>query len=279
MENLSDSQLWELSVKYGTQARLWRQKFLGLLPEIAKRELWKVHGFESIKVFAFKIGGVTENQLQTVLNLEKKYESVPALHNLLVNGEVSVNKLSRIASIADVDNQDFLANQAKLLSRTSLDTLVKDLKHAQENSLASQRSTLEQENIFAQDGLRLDQDVKRRLEELQDKGIDINELLRNMLDKREEKMRQEKEDAASQLPEKSSRYIPRRIKKIIEQEFGSKCAIPNCKHTSKEIHHTDRYSLAGQHNPFFMAPLCKEHHQIAHSIDVKAQHRRRHRSE
>jgi hypothetical protein len=61
-----------------------------------------------------------------VLNLEKKFEEMPALRTMLVNGEVSANKLAKIASIATVENQDLLADQVKILPCRALETLVKD---------------------------------------------------------------------------------------------------------------------------------------------------------
>ena len=266
MEHLSDNQLWEMSVRYGTQARLWRQKFLGLLPEIARRRLFEQHGFESIFVFAFKVGGVSELQVRTVLRLEKKFVEVPVLHDLLVSGEASINKLSRVASIADTTNQDFLADQVKILSKSALETLVKDEKH---DSLCLPGQTL-----FVQNNLQLEKDVENSLQELQEKGIDINAELRIFLQQRKEKIEQEKEEITQELPEQQIRYIPTRIRKLITQEHGTKCAINGCYRPSKQLHHTTRYALTRQHNPNYLAPLCQQHHQIAHAIDVKVQERR-----
>ncbi|MFA6344212.1 MAG: hypothetical protein WCX45_05805, partial [Candidatus Gracilibacteria bacterium] len=130
--SLNDWELFSLCQKYGEQARIWRQKFAGLLPEVLKRRLYERKGFESIFVFAKKLAGMSEEQVRRVLNLEQKFEDKPVLKNLLLNGEVSANKLARIASIATPENQEFLANQAKILSNRALETLVKDEKFAQE---------------------------------------------------------------------------------------------------------------------------------------------------
>lgn len=72
MEHVSDSELWCRAVQYGEAARKWRQKFLGLLPEVARRKLWRVHGFESVFVFAFKVGGVSKEQVERVLAVEER---------------------------------------------------------------------------------------------------------------------------------------------------------------------------------------------------------------
>ncbi len=128
MEDISDSELWSRAVAFGEAARKWRQKFLGLLPEVARRELWRVHGFESVFVFAFKVGGVSEKQVRRVLNLEERFREMPQLRSLLVEGEVSSNKLVRIASIATVENQEMLVHQVQLLSQSAVETFVRDIK-------------------------------------------------------------------------------------------------------------------------------------------------------
>ncbi len=95
------------------------------------------------------------------------------------------------------------------------------------------------------------------------------------LDKREDEIVQAKVMVTEKAPASSSRYIPARIRQIIAKEYGTKCAIPHCSKPSDEIHHTARYSMIRNHNPNFLAPLCRQHHEIAHSIDVKYQERRK----
>ena len=99
-----DSILLATAIRYGTQARLWRNKFLGLLPEINRRKLYEQRGFSSIFEFAFKTGGVSEEQVKTVIRTEESLYDKPQLHSLLVNGEVSINKMVRIHSIVTREN-------------------------------------------------------------------------------------------------------------------------------------------------------------------------------
>jgi hypothetical protein len=171
------------------------------------------------------------------------------------------------------------------------------------------------------DGLnfQLAEDIKKELEELNLKGIDVNEFLRKALKQRKEEIEEKKEKIAQEIlssqekvstsmPEGStiegslserndarestknrkaidqgkkstspvnqtganpSRYIPAKVKKIIKEEFGTKCSITNCKKQAEVLHHTQKFGLAHCHDPRFLAPLCKDHHTIAHSIDVK----------
>src|SRR3989338_4471656 len=127
---ISDQELLELCYKYGTQALLWRRKFIGLLPEVNRRQLYKRKGCSSIFEFAARLAGISREQVERVLGLERKFENMPILKKLLINGEVSVNKLARISSVANPENQEFLADQVRLLPKNALETLVRDEKYA-----------------------------------------------------------------------------------------------------------------------------------------------------
>ena len=108
MQNMTDEKLFSLCKYYGEQARLWRQKFCGLLPEVNRRKLYEKKGFGSIFEFAKKLAGLSEEQVRLTLNIEKRLEEMPKLKELLTTGTVSVNKLARIVSIAAPENEDFL---------------------------------------------------------------------------------------------------------------------------------------------------------------------------
>ena len=150
------------------------------------------------------------------------------------------------------------------------------------------------DNLKISQGLNISGEVHQKLLELQHKGIDINALLLEFLEKREAEIVEEKirisakieaenklasEAELYEVPREiwanASRYIPAKIKQLIKKEFGTKCSIPTCAREAEDIHHTQRFSLSKSHNPFFLAPLCKDHHKIAHSIDVKYQEARR----
>lgn len=296
MSSLSDATLLERCNFYGTQARRWRNKFLGLLPEIARRELYKEKGFGSIFEFAFRIGGVSKEQVERVLRVERQLQDVPALHGILVRGEVSVNKIARITSIATVENDQELAERVKILPRQALETFVRDVRHEllqTDKVVHVQKAALESNPITSQviaappdaSLLELNRETIGQLMILKEKGFDLNELLPELLRKREEKIQELKDRIAQDQEEKElsqvetnklhSSYIPQKIKKVLKAEFGTKCAIPTCRNMSQEIHHTARQSLSRSHNPFFLAPLCKEHHILAHHVDLKYQEKRR----
>jgi hypothetical protein len=169
--------------------------------------------------------------------------------------------------------------------------------------------------------LKLDKDVLEKLLELQEKNIDVNGLIRKMLEGREAGIALEKEEIAeeiyngivekeeasaeiaqreaeikkvvndgacdnseaqvkmggdvekSQRPvschKKPSRYIPAKIRKIINEEQGDKCSVPNCKNLARVTHHELPFAIARNHNPNNLRKLCKAHHELKHMVDVR----------
>ncbi|MBT6068258.1 hypothetical protein HOG48_00720 [Candidatus Peregrinibacteria bacterium] len=132
--NFSDKKLLAMCREYGTQALLWRQRFIGLLPEVNHRRLYEKKGYSSIFEFGKRMAGLSEKQIGLAINLEKRFVDKPALHDALIEGEISINKLTRVASVATKENEGILMESAKQLSKSGLDVLVKDIKMAQEKS-------------------------------------------------------------------------------------------------------------------------------------------------
>ncbi|MBI4231667.1 hypothetical protein HY605_00420 [Candidatus Peregrinibacteria bacterium] len=128
--------------------------------------------------------------------------------------------------------------------------------------------------------LKLDEDNENSLIEMQEKGIDINEFLRKVLKERKEEIERKKAEIAEEQSERGkahtakkyapqTRYMQVKVKKLIKEEHGTKCSYPTCTRAAKTLHHTQRFALANMHDPHFIAPLCREHHEIAHKIDLK----------
>ena len=119
---------------------------------------------------------------------------------------------------------------------------------------------------------RLADDVVAELNELQLKGIDVNEILRAALNSRRMGIARKKEGIVEENVGETkpvSRYIPAKIRQIIREEHGAKCSYPSCFRPSTTLHHTQRFALTKSHNPEFIAPLCAAHHEIAHKVDVR----------
>jgi hypothetical protein len=268
-ENLTDEQIHAQAQKWGYMSLEGRRKFIGLLPIIFKRKIYKKYKFGSIFEYAAKIAGLSKEHVQRTLNLDKKFQEIPKLHNLLVTGKVSVNKLARVASVAKPENEEFWATKVQVLPTRAVETLVRDEKsvhvHRSEPVKSSKSSP----------PLDLSAEVTERLTELQQKGININDLLLEFLQKRDLEIAREKEQLGEKAPETTSRYVSAKTRKIIEKEHGTCCSVPGCNRPAEVIHHTQRFGLTNRHDPRYMAPLCKAHHAIAHSIDVKVCEKRR----
>lgn len=279
MRDWSDEQVLSTAVKYGEEARRWRNRFLGLLPEVQRRKLYERHGCSSVVEFAKKVGGVSEDQVHTALRLDREFQETPLLHNLFTTGEVGMHKLARVASVANRDNEEFLANQVQLLSTSTINTLVKDIKQKEAISLYVQKSPLPTVPETAQVAVQLDSEVANELIDLRNKGIDIDAELKEFLRQRKEKIDREKEVIMNrefdQKNNQESRYIPARIRKVLKREYGNRCSIAGCKKSSQQVHHMRRYSIDPSHDPKYLAPLCKQHHEMAHTVDVRVQNRKR----
>lgn len=288
-QKLSDQNLFQLCKTYGARALEWRRKFIGLLPEVNRRRLYEKKGFESIFVFAKKLAGLSEDQVRLVLNLERRFEGMPELRGLLVNGEVSVNKLTRVVSIVSAENEKYLAGQVRILSNAAVETLVRDVNNGVDengNGLfepKSERIGLHVQTLGEQcGGLNLSLEVQQKLFELQQKGFDVNQMILGFLEKREEGIAQRKEQISEKVLRKEEEkaekaaviqrhYISQPVRRILREEHGTKCSIRNCERRATTIHHTQRFSLSGSHDPHYLAPLCKEHHEIAHACDMRYQ--------
>lgn len=277
--NFSDEKILQLCKKYGSQAKLWRARFTGLLPEVNRRRLYEQKGYTSIFVFAAQWAGLSVDQVRLVLNMEPRFQATPALKSLLVEGKVSVNKLARVVSVATPKNQEFLAEQVQLLSKSAVEVLARDMRRmANQNGLNKEKNSTRglpgQTLADKLSQLKLSEELVDQLLELQCRGLSIEALIQSALDLRSQKIAEKKAVIARELPEESSRSMPRKVSAIIKEEHGEKCSIQFCMRPSQALHHTRRWALQQNHDPHFIAPLCKEHHQIAHAIDVRVSENR-----
>ena len=317
----SDRKLLALCREAGRQTLYWRRKFIGYLPEVYRRGLFEKKGCSSIFEFGKKMAGLSEAQIRLALNLDRRFKDKPALRAALVDGEVSINKLTRVASIATQENDRTLAETAKALSNRSLEVFVRDVRRAEvlrdevgqrclggecakinnKNGLFALKNEVESlhvQNAEAQrrrvwregrengTGLKfqLDAEITKLLNSLHNKGINVNKILMKLLEKREEEIEVEKEKVGKEMQERESRretegqepsrYVSVQVKNVLQREFGTKCAVPNCQCESEHTHHVLPFSVVGSHDPRFMLPLCRAHHDIVHSVDAKYRERK-----
>ncbi len=230
-----------------------------MLPEVNRRRLYEKKGFASIFEFAAKLAGLSNDQVRLALNLERRFEDKPALKQMLVEGKTSLHKLTRIASIATVENEQELAQKVNVLSKNALATLARD-ERVGSKSLPGQTLKFD-----------LSDEVIEQLNLLHAQGKDVNVLLMELLKEREEKIVTKKEELSLKAMKTDSHYVSAEVRHLLKEEYGEKCSIKWCSRPAAVIHHSQRFGLAHTHDPKFLAPLCHEHHQIAHSIDARVQ--------
>ncbi|MBU1446033.1 hypothetical protein KKD70_02085, partial [Patescibacteria group bacterium] len=108
---MTDKEFYEKCIEAGKHAKIWKNKFVSMLPEIAKRGLHKKHGFATIVEFAAKVGGVGKSTVESIFQVEKYVSDKPVLKKLVE--EVGVSKVRVIATIATKENQNELAKRVK----------------------------------------------------------------------------------------------------------------------------------------------------------------------
>jgi hypothetical protein len=219
-----------------------------------------------------------------VLRLEKRFEDKPVLRDALVSGDVSANKLARVVSIATDENQQNILEKVETLSSRALEVFVKDFKN--QNGLGEPKTSdtslhvqTAQNTIQVQTlemNLELDEDVKNELIEMKKKGIDINKILREFLRERKEKLEQEKSEAVkNQMRERddraiigmpANRYVPVEVRRVVINEFGYRCSVSGCERRAENLHHEKGFAIDQSHDPRYLKPLCKGHHELAHVL-------------
>ena len=76
-------------------------------------------------------------------------------------------------------------------------------------------------------------------------------------------------EAPSAIKGQTRPHLPVAVKKILREEFGTKCAVKNCQKLATEIHHNLPFSIGETHDPRFLVPLCKEHHELQHAVNLQ----------
>ncbi|MBI5413072.1 HNH endonuclease [Candidatus Peregrinibacteria bacterium] len=132
IENFSDKELYEKCQLYGGEARKWTKRFVALLPEVARRELYKKHGFYSIFEFAAKLAGMKHETVIEILRIAKKLEDKPLLRAQLETHGWS--KLRLVANVATKENEKMWAEKVEIMSKPTLETFVREIR-AQEGGV------------------------------------------------------------------------------------------------------------------------------------------------
>jgi hypothetical protein len=137
LQKIDDKTLYEYCQYVGKQARIWKNHFVALLPEVAKRGLHKTHGFATIVEFAAQVGGVGKKTVEAIFQVEKLLNDKPILKDLIP--VVGVNKVRIVATIATKENQNILAEKVKEMSKSALKVWTREVKNMRENGLLNEK--------------------------------------------------------------------------------------------------------------------------------------------
>ena len=279
MDNLtlvSDAELLSLCRECGRNALLWRKKFEGLIPEVLRRRLYEKENCSSVYEFAAKFAGLSEAQVNTVLRVERKLEGKPTLLDSFHKGEISAGKLDRAADIATPENEKEVDKMARTLNCRTFEVYVRGQKKAAAKAAIAETESLPTlfsvpKSLHVQ-SFNLADDVIEELNRLQDLGKDINQILRELLKQRNEQIERKEQELSKSAREEthllSRTYINKPTRNFLNEKYGNKCAIHGCTKLAEEIHHKIRFGLQANNDPAYLVPLCKEHHKIAHAIDL-----------
>ena len=151
IEKLSDKELIGLCENFGKNVLHWKRKFIGLIPEVNRRKLYEKKRFSSIYEFGARLAGISYMQVRRVITVDKKLEEngLIELREKLTNGEVSINKLARIVSVVNEENESDLVKAVEKLSQSAVETLVRDEKKYQmENLLGRENESFDDGSLF-----------------------------------------------------------------------------------------------------------------------------------
>ena len=118
-------------------------------------------------------------------------------------------------------------------------------------------------------------ELKQKIRELKSKGIDVNDLFLEFLQKRETEIQAEMEKLGREqlqvrlekhiIGKPASRHVSAKIERIIRAYYGDVCSAAGCTKPAEHIHHEKPFALFGSHDPRHLRPLCKGHHELAHA--------------
>lgn len=155
LSDFSDKDLYQLCSKYGAGIRMLRRIFALLLVEVNRRRLHRKRGFESIYMFAAKVGGMEKGLVDQILWLAEFLKDKPFLwREFRCEGW---SKVRVVASVATVLTDKLWAEKVSLLSKPALEELVRDWKR---KNVAQQELCREncKENLF--DFAKADENAK-----------------------------------------------------------------------------------------------------------------------
>lgn len=266
IQKLNDRDLYQYCQDVGKNARMWKNRFIALLPEVARRELYKKK-FHSIYEFAAKVGGISNNVVNEVIRVDRKLEDKPVLKAMI--SKVGLHKVRIAAGIATKENQKDLAEKVQKMSKKALEMFTQNSRKSELNEQDSLRShpgmkiTTLSFQVSEETDFKL-RKIKQKYEKKIGEKLSWEKILKILIEKDEEKPKRRNK---VKKPSKVTHQINAAKKHELEDEYNGQCAFPSCNNPSEENHHPERYSRNKSHEN--VKPLCKTHHELAHHGMIK----------
>lgn len=255
---MTDKELFGLCQQYGREARKWKNKFVSLLPEVYRRQLYRKKGFGSIFEFAAKLGGVSKNVVLEVIRVEKRLEEMPKLKEKIA--EVGIHKVRIVTSAATKETDEEWAEKTITMTKAALETHVKDIRRSHPGmGLPIPQQNDEFDNNYENFSAKLDPKIILKLKIIKSKmrkGATWNEVFEQLV------------DIPTPRPQKNPRPSnpkKRHLATAKRRELEGKCSIDGCKEPATEIHHKKPWASRKSHDE--LEPLCKPHHELAHQSE------------
>jgi hypothetical protein len=298
--NMTDKELYERCLIVGRNARRWKNEFVALLPEVARRRLYRSYGFCSIYEFAAKLAGVGRTVVDEALRLDSKFEKMPELKALIP--EFGVSKLKVIASIAKEETAKFWSEKVENMTRKALETYIKDTKFPgesvdqnanlslfnEQNDVPESQSLKTQNENKSTFSMQLSEEsiiklrlLKQKLEKKRKQVLCWDEVVKlatdELLSEPEVRIVRQRAQAVQRLQrarvvqrahgvQKEQRvqrvHNSRNIPARLRREMPKVCEVPGCGRPADAIHHQNRWAITHKHEN--LRSLCKAHHELEH---------------
>lgn len=281
--DLSDDELYAKCQQYGLNAKNWLRRFAGLLPEVAKRRLYRKKRFLSVQEFATKLAGMSSYAVDKILNVHSKLQNKPALLKQLESGEQGWSKIEKVAYIATPETDKEWARKVESLPQRALEICVRDYREKFTlKSEAENNPQILQPSPFHRFSFPISQIVdfelrllKQRLEKEKKCSLSWDQVFEAVTKgegmtcpkcaKKKTVIHLCPDCARRRALMAKGREIPAAVRQFVKAKYGEKCVFPKCKKPAKVMHHTKRFSLNKSHDLDCIVPLCKEHHDLAHA--------------
>lgn len=130
LAKVGDSELWNLSRRLGAIGAMVDRRFVGTLPEIGRRELWKGRGrrFGSLAEYAGRVGRVGGSTVDEIVRIEKALAGYPLLWGLIESGREGWSKVRVILPFLGKKSDAEWARLVQSVPKATLEDLARGFR-------------------------------------------------------------------------------------------------------------------------------------------------------